>query len=147
MTILLGLLFGPCLFHLWEGPTKLLRLQGWKLVSDVKKTQLRSGGETSALLGRPTPMHSRKKLQKKETSAPIPKKYLEYEVSQGAYSGSNFLCGDKTGTWFPEDSRHPAERKGETSQIDPKERPMHLLQRARALEKMSAPRETWKKGL
>ena len=29
------------------------------------------------------PMHSRKKLQKKETSAPIPKKYLEYEVSQG----------------------------------------------------------------
>ena len=29
------------------------------------------------------PMHSRKKLQKKETSAPIPKKYLEYEVSGG----------------------------------------------------------------
>ena len=27
-------------------------------------------------------MHSRKKLQKKETSASIPKKYLEYEVSQ-----------------------------------------------------------------
>ena len=39
--------------------------------------------KTSALLGRPMPMHSRKKLQKKETSAPIPKKYLEYEVSQG----------------------------------------------------------------
>ena len=30
-------------------------------------------------------MHSRKKLQKKETSAPIPKKHLEYEVSQRAY--------------------------------------------------------------
>ena len=29
------------------------------------------------------PMHSRKKLQKKETSALISKKYLEYEVSQG----------------------------------------------------------------
>ena len=28
-------------------------------------------------------MHSRKTLQKEETSAPIPKKYLEYEVSQG----------------------------------------------------------------
>ena len=41
--------------------------------------------ETSALLGRPMPMHSRKKLQKKETSTPIPKKYLEYEVSQRAY--------------------------------------------------------------
>ena len=27
-------------------------------------------------------MHSRKKLQKKETSVPNPKKYLEYEVSQ-----------------------------------------------------------------
>ena len=27
-------------------------------------------------------MHSRKKLQKKETAA-VPKKYLEYEVSQG----------------------------------------------------------------
>ena len=27
-------------------------------------------------------MHGRKKLQKKETCAPIPKKYLEYEVSQ-----------------------------------------------------------------
>ena len=32
-------------------------------------------------------MHSRKKLQKKETSAPIPKKYLEYEVSQGELLG------------------------------------------------------------
>ena len=41
--------------------------------------------KTSALLGRPMPMHSRKKLQKKETSAPIPKKYLEYEVPQEAY--------------------------------------------------------------
>ena len=29
------------------------------------------------------PMHSRKKLQKKEISTPIPKKYLEYAVSQG----------------------------------------------------------------
>ena len=28
-------------------------------------------------------MNSRKKLQKKETSAPVSKKYLEYEVSQG----------------------------------------------------------------
>ena len=28
-------------------------------------------------------MHSRKKLEKKETSVPIPKKYLEYEVSWG----------------------------------------------------------------
>ena len=60
--------------------------------------QLRSGREreTSALLGTPTPMHSRKKLQKKETSAPIPKKYLEYEVSQGpmccCVSGRMFLC-------------------------------------------------------
>ena len=39
--------------------------------------------ETSALLGTPTPMHSRKKLQKKETPAPIHKKYLEHEVSGG----------------------------------------------------------------
>ena len=31
-------------------------------------------------------MHS-KKLQKKETSIPIPKKYVEYEVSQGELSG------------------------------------------------------------
>ena len=29
------------------------------------------------------PRHSKKKLQKKETSAPTPKKHLEYEVSQG----------------------------------------------------------------
>ena len=28
-------------------------------------------------------MHSRKKLQKKESSVPSPKKYLEYEVSSG----------------------------------------------------------------
>ena len=47
-----------------------------------KTPRLRSGRETSTLLGRPTTMHSRKKLQKKETSAAIPKKYLEYEVSQ-----------------------------------------------------------------
>ena len=54
------------------------------------KTQvLDIGRETSALLGRPMPMHSRKKLQKKDTSAPIPKKYLEYEVSQkGVVMGS-----------------------------------------------------------
>ena len=58
----------------------------FKLVSDVENPNLdQVERETSALLGRPTPMHSRKKLQKKETSAPIPKKYLEYEVSQGAY--------------------------------------------------------------
>ena len=43
--------------------------------------------ETSALLGRPMPMHGRKKLQKKETSAPIPKKYIEYEVSRGELLG------------------------------------------------------------
>ena len=30
-------------------------------------------------------MHSRKKLQKKETSAPIPKKYLECEVAKGGF--------------------------------------------------------------
>ena len=37
-------------------------------------------------------MHSRKKLQKKETSAPIPKKYLEYEVSQrGVVRGSTLI--------------------------------------------------------
>ena len=32
-------------------------------------------------------MHSGKKLQKKETSAPIPKKYLEYEVSNWVLLG------------------------------------------------------------
>ena len=33
--------------------------------------------------------HAQKKLQKKQTSAPIPKKYLEYEVSQrGVVRGS-----------------------------------------------------------
>ena len=34
-------------------------------------------------VSRTMPILSRKKLQKKETSAPVPKKYLEYEVSQG----------------------------------------------------------------
>ena len=38
--------------------------------------------ETSTLLGRTIPTLSRKQLQKKETSAPISKKYLEYEISQ-----------------------------------------------------------------
>ena len=48
--------------------------------------------ETSALLGRPTPRHSRKKLQKKETSAPSPKKHLEYEISPGGIGrGSTLL--------------------------------------------------------
>ena len=62
----------------------MLLLQGWKLVSDVEHPNLdHVERETSALLGRPMPMHSRKKLQKKETSAPIPKKYREYEVSRG----------------------------------------------------------------
>ena len=35
-------------------------------------------------------MHSRKKLQKKET-APIPKKYLEYAVSQGGVVRGSIL--------------------------------------------------------
>jgi len=35
-------------------------------------------------------MHSRKKLQKKET-APIPKKYLEYAVSQGGVARESTL--------------------------------------------------------
>ena len=48
-----------------------------------KTPWLRSGRETSALLDRPIPMHRRKMLQKKETSTRIPKKHLEYEVSQG----------------------------------------------------------------
>ena len=47
-----------------------------------QRTPWRRLRETSALLGRSMLMHSRKKLQKKETSAPVPKKYLEYEVSQ-----------------------------------------------------------------
>ena len=47
--------------------------------------------ETSALLGRPMPMHSRKKSQQEETSTPIPKKYLEYEVSQGGVVGGSTL--------------------------------------------------------
>ena len=37
---------------------------------------------SSALLGRTTPSLGWKKVQKKTTSAPIPKKYFEYEVSQ-----------------------------------------------------------------
>ena len=54
--------------------------------------------ETSALLGRPMPMHSRKKLQKKETSTPVPKKYVEYEVSQGGVvSGSTLIETTHTG--------------------------------------------------
>ena len=36
-------------------------------------------------------MHSRKKLQKKETSALISKKYLEYEVSQGGVARGSTL--------------------------------------------------------
>ena len=38
------------------------------------------------------PMHSRKKLQKKEISAQIPKKYLKYEVSGG--EGVGELLGE-----------------------------------------------------
>ena len=60
---------------------KLLLLQGWKLVSDTEYLNLDQVRETSTPLGRTMPMHSRKKLQKKETSVPIPKKYLEYKVS------------------------------------------------------------------
>ena len=37
------------------------------------------------------PRHSKKKLQEKETSAPNPKKHLEYEVSQGGVVRKNTL--------------------------------------------------------
>ena len=44
------------------------------------------------------PMHSRKKLQKKETSTPVPKKYVEYEVSQGGVvRGSTLIETAHTG--------------------------------------------------
>ena len=74
-------------------PIKLLLLKGWKLFSDVEHSNLNQvERETSVLLGRPTSMHRRKKLQKKETSAPIPKKYLEYEVFQrGVVRGSTLI--------------------------------------------------------
>ena len=45
--------------------------------------QFRSGRETSALLGRPTPRHSRKKLQKKETSVQFPRRVLSMKSLQG----------------------------------------------------------------
>ena len=38
-------------------------------------------------------MLRRKKLQKEETSAPIPKKYLEYEVSRGD-GGRGWVLGE-----------------------------------------------------
>ena len=58
------------------------------LVSDKKHIDLdQVERQTSALLGRPTPMHRRKKLQKKETSAPIPKKYLDVKSLRGELLG------------------------------------------------------------
>ena len=43
-------------------------------------------------------MHSRKMLQKKKTSAPIPKKYLEYEVSlRGVVRGSTLTETTRAG--------------------------------------------------
>ena len=94
MTILSGLLFGPCLFHLLTGSNSFRQIAvtpRMEVCFRYRIPQLRSGREkeTSTLLGRTTPLHSRKKLQKKETSAPIPKKYVEYEFSQwGIVKGS-----------------------------------------------------------
>ena len=47
-------------------------------------------------------MHSRKTLQKKETSAPIPKKYLEYAVSQGGVVRGSTLI----------ETAHPGQPRG-----------------------------------
>ena len=54
------------------------------------------------MLARPTHMHSRKTLQKKETSAPIPKKYLEYAVSQGGVVRGSTLI----------ETAHPGQPRG-----------------------------------
>ena len=53
----------------------------WRIPWAEEPGGLQSMG-SSALLGRTTSTLGWKKLQKKKTSAPIPKKYFEYEVSQ-----------------------------------------------------------------
>ena len=53
-------------------------------------SQLKSGRDFRS--ARQAYTHAQKKLQKKQTSAPIPKKYLEYEVSQsGVVRGSTLI--------------------------------------------------------
>ena len=51
-------------------------------------------------------MHSRKKLQKKETSAPIPKKYLEYDVSQEELLGGAHKLKPPTLARLPSNDLH-----------------------------------------
>ena len=64
-------------------PTKLLLLQRWKLVSDVEHPNL-DQIERDFCSARQAYAHAQQEeVTEQETSAPIPKKYLEYEVSQG----------------------------------------------------------------
>ena len=101
--ILSGLLFGPSILQLLTKfissrlqhfQAKLMLLQGWKLISDVEHPNLDQEERDFCSARQAYTMHSRKKLPKKETSAPIPKKHLECEVSlEGVVRGSTLIPG------------------------------------------------------
>ena len=70
----------------------MLLLQRWKLVSDVEHLNL-DQVERDFCSARQAYAHAQQEkiTHKKETSAPIPPKYLEYEVSRGGVVRGNTL--------------------------------------------------------
>ena len=63
----------------------MLLLQGKKLVSDVENPNIDQVERDFCSIRQAYAHAQQEEVTEKETSAPIPKKYLKYEVSQRAY--------------------------------------------------------------
>lgn len=93
MTILLGLLFGPCMLQLLlakfisnrlqQVQAKTMLIQGWKPVSNMEYLNL-DQIERDFCSARQDYAHSQQEVvnRRERPPPPIPKKYPEYEVSQ-----------------------------------------------------------------
>lgn len=93
------LLYFKCLQQFQNKSLLLHRLEAYPW---VRLPRFRQERKTSTLVGRPTPLYRRKKLQKMETSIHFPKKILKYEVSQwgterGDQTGLLILTGFQQG--------------------------------------------------
>ena len=98
MTILLGLLFVACLFHIWDEPIVsnysaiITRVNAG--FSQGKKYLNLDQVERDFCSARQAYAHAQQaEVKKKVTCTPIPKKYLEYEVSQWGVIRESTLIG------------------------------------------------------
>ena len=96
ITILLGLLLGPCILQLFtefissrlqQFQAKLMLLQGWELVSNIEHPNLDEVERDFCSARQAYAQAQQEEVTEERDLRPNPKKHLEYEVSQGGLLG------------------------------------------------------------